>query len=152
MLHTAKAQLQSERITMAFDLHPQLAADTLLVGELQLSRLLLTNDNRFPWLILVPRAEDARDLIDLSRDDQVTLLDEIDTTSRALKRLTKSDKLNVAALGNMVPQLHIHVVARHTTDAAWPGPIWGVGTPVPYSCEAAEEQVERIRSELAISA
>ena len=116
----------------SFELHPQLLADTHFVRDLQLSRVLLMDDARYAWLILVPRRADMRDWIDLPYAEQHRLLDEIELCSRALRVVARPDKLNVAALGNMVPQLHVHVVARHVGDAAWPKPVWGVGERIPY--------------------
>ncbi|MGL5735533.1 MAG: HIT domain-containing protein [Beijerinckiaceae bacterium] len=120
---------------MSFQLHPQLAADTIPVGDLALSTVLLMNDARFPWLILVPRRADARDLIDLNESDAGALSGEIRQAQRVLRDLFKPHKLNVAALGNMVPQLHVHVIARFTEDTAWPRPVWGVGAAEPYGAE-----------------
>lgn len=108
-----------------WSLHPQLAADTVPVGDLALSRVLAMNDADFPWLILVPRRAGASEMIDLG-GEQATLMDEIAIASRALKDQTRCDKLNVAAIGNAVPQLHIHIVARRRDDPLWPKPVWGV--------------------------
>ena len=119
----------------AFSLHPRLAADTVAIGDLALCRVLLMNDARFPWLILVPRRPDASDMTDITAEDQATLWREIDAASRVLKRLIDPDKLNVAAIGNIVPQLHVHVVARFRDDVAWPNPVWGFGTREPYDEE-----------------
>ena len=116
----------------AFALDPRLAADTQLVGDLEFSRVLLMDDVRFPWLILVPRRAGLRDLIDLPREDQHRLLDETDRCARVLHALQKPDKLNIAALGNLVAQLHMHVIARFVHDAAWPRPVWGIGERKPY--------------------
>jgi diadenosine tetraphosphate (Ap4A) HIT family hydrolase len=107
-----------------WSLHPQLAADTVPVGDLALSRVLAMNDADFPWLILVPRRAGANDMIDLGAE-QARLMDEIALTSRALKEETRCDKLNVAAIGNVVPQLHVHIVARNRVDPLWPKPVWG---------------------------
>ena len=120
----------------SFELHPQLLADTHFVRDLQLSRVLLMDDARYAWLILVPRRADMRDWIDLPYAEQHRLLDEIELCSRALRVVARPDKLNVAALGNMVPQLHVHIVARHTGDDAWPKPVWGIGERVPYPADA----------------
>jgi diadenosine tetraphosphate (Ap4A) HIT family hydrolase len=114
-----------------FTLHTRLAADTFLVAEGSLSSVLLMNNEAFPWLILVPRIEAASEIIDLKDADRITLMDEITQASRCLKLLFSPDKLNVAALGNQVPQLHIHVIARFKTDTAWPNPVWG-GATKPY--------------------
>jgi diadenosine tetraphosphate (Ap4A) HIT family hydrolase len=107
-------------------LHPQLAQDTVPVGDLPLARVLLANDANYPWLILVPRLPGLVELIDLEENAQVQLLGEVAASARALKTITECDKLNIAALGNQVPQLHVHVIARKRTDAAWPRPIWGI--------------------------
>lgn len=112
---------------MAFTLHPQLAADTFFIADWPLSKLLLMNDRRYPWLILVPRREDMRDLVDLLPGDQTQLLAEINQSAALLRQKFQPHKLNIAALGNVVAQLHVHIVARQETDAAWPKPVWGIG-------------------------
>lgn len=131
-----------------FQLDPRLEADTFPVGELELSTVRLMNDARFPWLILVPRRPDLAELIDLDGPARAQLTAEIDAASRVLKAATACEKLNVAALGNMVRQLHIHVIARVTTDAAWPGPVWGVGQRKDYAAPQAMMLVARLRREL----
>lgn len=123
-----------------FTLHPQLAADCLEIGDWPLCRLLRMNDSTYPWLILVPRRPAIREIIDLERSDQIRLMEEIALASAALRRETGAHKLNVAALGNAVPQLHVHVIARFTTDSAWPRPIWGVQPPVPLGAAADSER------------
>lgn len=133
-----------------FHLDERLAADTLPVGELPLCRLLLMNDARYPWLILVPRRAELAELIELETGDRVQASAETDRVSRALKTLTGCDKLNVAALGNMVRQLHIHVVARFEGDAAWPAPVWGRGAAEAYATEAAPFFIARLRAALEI--
>lgn len=92
-------------------------------------------DRRFPWLILVPEREGAREIYELAAEDRAALIEEVARVSEALARLFRPDKMNVGALGNVVPQLHVHVVARFAADAAWPGPVWGSGPSVPYSEE-----------------
>lgn len=119
-----------------FALHPQLFADTHAVCDLALCTVRLMDDARFPWLILVPRRPFLRELVDLEGEDQAALLKEINRASRILQRRCRPDKLNIAALGNVVPQLHVHVIARFSDDAAWPRPVWGVGAAEPYSPEA----------------
>jgi diadenosine tetraphosphate (Ap4A) HIT family hydrolase len=117
-----------------FALDPTLDADTLPLGRLALCRVLLMNDARFPWLILVPERAGAVELIDLDGADRVLLMEEIAVASRALKRTYDPDKINVAALGNRVRQLHVHVIARFVSDAAWPAPVGsaaGVAQPLP---------------------
>ena len=128
----------------AWSLHAGLAADTVPVCELALSRLLAMNDANFPWLILVPRRAGASEIIDLGAE-QVLLMDEIALVSRALKDLTRCDKLNIAAIGNMVPQLHIHIVARRKDDAAWPKPVWGAVSRSAYETAALQRFVGAIR-------
>jgi diadenosine tetraphosphate (Ap4A) HIT family hydrolase len=109
-----------------WSLHPQLENDTTFVGDLALCRVLAINDADFPWLVLVPRREGAVESIDLSFADATRLMEEILQASRALKEITRCDKLNIAAIGNVVPQLHVHIVARWKTDPLWPKPVWGV--------------------------
>jgi diadenosine tetraphosphate (Ap4A) HIT family hydrolase len=131
-----------------FELDPRLAADARVLCELPLSRVLLVDDARFPWLILVPRRAACRDLIDLTPHAQRVLLGEVERAARALRTATECEKLNVASLGNQVAQLHVHVVARHGGDAAWPRPIWGAGERVPYASSEMEALLERLRREL----
>lgn len=131
-----------------FVLDPRLAADTHRVGDLDLSRVLLMDDARFAWLILVPRHALLRELTDLDRDDQQRLLAEIDRVARALQTLFAPDKLNIAALGNVVAQLHVHVIARFASDAAWPRPVWGFGERVPYAPPARAARVQALREAL----
>lgn len=130
---------------MSFDLHPRLAADTFLVGELALCSVLLMNDARYPWLILVPRQADLRDFDDVPMSDKPSFHREIDYASAVLRSEAQAFKTNVAALGNMVPQLHVHVIARFEGDAAWPGPVWGQGEAVPYEATAAIQLLARLR-------
>jgi diadenosine tetraphosphate (Ap4A) HIT family hydrolase len=115
-----------------FTLHPQLEADCALVGDLSICRVLLNAQFAdYTWLILVPRRTGCRDLTDVSPADFQPLMEEVAQLHDALKAYTKADKMNVAAIGNMVPQLHIHVIARHVGDAYWPKPLWGHATPRP---------------------
>ncbi len=132
----------------AFALDPRLSADTHIVGDLDLSRLLLMDDMRFPWLILVPRRPGLCELIELPRAEQQLLLDETDRCAHVLHALEKPDKLNIAALGNVVAQLHVHVIARHTHDAAWPRPVWGVGERQPYATDALRARLTALRTAL----
>jgi len=130
---------------MPFTLHPTLARDTVEVTRLPLCRVLLMNDRRFPWLILVPERDSLREIHQLSPADRAALIEEIAVGSGVLERLFHPDKLNVGALGNVVPQLHVHVVARTAGDPAWPGPVWGSGTAEPYG----EDEIAKIRARLA---
>ncbi|MBC7583634.1 MAG: HIT domain-containing protein [Tardiphaga sp.] len=127
-----------------WSLHPQLQKDTIDIGDLPLSRVLVVKDAHYPWLMLVPRRVDTVEIIDLDEVAQGQLMTEINRVGRALKEITQCDKLNVAALGNVVPQLHVHIIARRTSDAAWPRPVWGVMPPLAH--DAAE--VQRFISEL----
>ena len=150
-------------MTAAFELDARLATDTHLVGDLELSRVLLMNDARFPWLILVPRRTGMRDLIDLVPAEQHVLLDEIgrcstapcmmevadyERCSTALRNMDKPDKLNIAALGNVVAQLHVHVIARNMHDAAWPRPVWGISEREAYAAGALELRLSSLRAAL----
>ena len=136
--------------TMPWTLHAQLKADTAAVGDLRLSRLLLANDANYPWLLLVPRREGASEIIDLSEADQIELAVEIARVSRALKAVTACDKLNVAALGNVVSQLHVHVIARRRNDPAWPKPVWGAVPARDYDPAERERLVTALRGELSL--
>jgi diadenosine tetraphosphate (Ap4A) HIT family hydrolase len=122
---------------------PRLSADSTLLATLELSDLRLMNDRRFPWLILVPRVE-ATEIIDLSAPDRTRLLDEIVTVSTTLRDVTRCYKLNVAALGNLVRQLHVHIIARFTTDPAWPKPVWGIGEAVAYEPQDRDRLADQI--------
>ncbi|NPU13204.1 HIT domain-containing protein [Bradyrhizobium sp. 83012] len=132
----------------AWSLHPQLAKDTIDIGDLPLSRVLVIKDANYPWLLLVPRREGAVEIIDLDEVAQAQLMTEMTRVSRAVKEITKCDKLNVAALGNMVPQLHIHIIARRTSDVAWPRPVWGVAAPVPHDAQEVESFISAIRRKI----
>ena len=127
----------------AFALDPRLAADTVEVGDLALCRVLLMDDARFPWLILVPRRADLTEITDLPEPDAATLWQEIRIATGVMQALAKPDKVNVAALGNVVAQLHVHVVGRFRSDPAWPGPVWGGGTRTPYPLHARAQLIER---------
>ncbi len=133
-----------------WSLHPQLAQDTVPVGNLALTRVLLANDANYPWLILVPRRPALVELIDLDDSEQVQLLGEIATAARALKAITTCDKLNIAALGNQVSQLHVHVIARRRNDAAWPKPVWGAAAPSSYEPVVRERLLAALRGGLQI--
>jgi diadenosine tetraphosphate (Ap4A) HIT family hydrolase len=126
-----------------FSLDQRLAADAIPIGDLALSSVLLMDDARFPWFILVPRRPSASELTDLSDEDAAILMSEIRIAMRVMLDLAKPDKVNIGALGNMVPQLHVHVVGRFRSDPAWPGPVWGHGSRSPYPAHAAAALVER---------
>jgi len=124
-------------------LDQRLAADTIPIGDLALSSVLLMDDARFPWFILVPRRAGASELTDLSDEEAAQLMSEIRIATRVMLELAKPDKVNVGALGNVVAQLHVHVVGRFRSDPAWPGPVWGHGSRTPYPAHAATALVER---------
>ena len=132
-----------------FELNPRLEADTDWVLDLQLSRVLLMNDSRYPWLILVPRMPNVREWLDLSSTDQALLLAEQLQVSQCLQTLLSPDKLNIATLGNIVPQLHLHIIARFETDFAWPSPVWGRGDSVRYPPDEKVALLGQYRSALA---
>jgi len=136
---------------MSFALDPRLAADTFEVGDLALSRVLLMNDRRYPWLVLVPRAENLREIVDLETQARAALMEEIAAASRFVRGLPGVEKINVGALGNIVGQLHVHVVGRAVGDPAWPGPVWGVGTAQRYDESRASRLIAEIRAGLAIA-
>jgi diadenosine tetraphosphate (Ap4A) HIT family hydrolase len=123
---------------MSFELDDRLARDTFVVGDWPLTRVLLMNDARWPWLILAPRREGMVELMDLELADQARLMEEAARAARFLKSHVRADKINVAALGNIVGQLHLHVVARVVGDPAWPGPVWGHGAATPYIGSGAQ--------------
>ncbi|WP_233842355.1 HIT family protein [Dyella sp. 2HG41-7] len=131
-----------------FVLDPRLQADTKHVASLSLCDVLLMNDARFPWLILVPRQAGCSEILDLPEDMRSVLWHEINHVSAVFRDTTPCDKLNIGALGNVVRQLHVHLVARNEGDAAWPGPVWGSGRAVPYFDDVAQSLVERLRCKL----
>lgn len=131
-----------------FELDARLLADTLPVGDLRLCRVLLMNDCRYPWLILVPRVVGASEVLDLCDDDREHLWQESLLASQALRTHFPGDKLNLGALGNLVPQLHLHVLMRRRTDPAWPGPVWGHSAARPYSQAQAQQVIEKLQGGL----
>jgi diadenosine tetraphosphate (Ap4A) HIT family hydrolase len=131
-----------------FALDARIEADSLHVLDLPLSAVRLMRDAKYPWLLLVPRRANLAEIIDLDAGDQQQLMREIALASQALREVAPCDKLNVAALGNMVRQLHVHVIARRVGDAAWPKPVWGAAPPLPYPSGAAEALVESIADRL----
>jgi diadenosine tetraphosphate (Ap4A) HIT family hydrolase len=134
---------------MSFSLHPRLAADTAMIADWPLSRVLLMNDSRFPWLILVPRRDGLLDLADLDAETRGVLMGEIGRAATRLKEWAKAhggcERINMGAIGNIVPQLHVHVVARAPGDSAWPGVVWGSGQNLPYGEEALQALVRDFR-------
>lgn len=129
-----------------FVLDPRLEAETSVLGELGLCKVLLMDDARFPWIVLVPKRAGLVEIIDLGSADLVRLIEEIATASGVLEAATSPHKLNVAALGNVVRQLHVHIIARFENDAAWPSPVWGKGERVPYQPVARAEFSGKLRA------
>ena len=134
---------------VAYSLDPRLAADTLPVAEWPLCQVLLINDARFPWLVLVPRRAGASEIIDLAADDRRQLSAEIDRAAAALLRTVPCHKLNIGALGNVVAQLHVHVIARTRIDAVWPKPVWAQGTAESYDEAVAADLIRRLTAAFA---
>jgi diadenosine tetraphosphate (Ap4A) HIT family hydrolase len=132
----------------AFSLDTRLANDTIDLGRLGICRVLLMKDARYPWLILVPERAGLSELIDLTAADETSVWQTIRLVSEALKEVSTPLKLNVGALGNVVRQLHIHIVARNEGDEAWPGPVWGRGTAVPYDPAQRDALIAALRAQL----
>lgn len=131
-----------------FELHPRLNEDCITIGNFPLCRLLLMNDANYPWFILVPRKEGVREIFELSEDEQKQLMKESSSFSQIIADHFSADKINVAALGNVVPQLHIHHIVRFTDDPAWPAPVWGHADARAYSDSEARELIDRIQGVL----
>ena len=132
----------------AWSLHPQLTQDTIDIGDLPLCKVLVIKDANYPWLMLVPRRPEKVEIIDLDEVEQAQLMAEVSRAARALKDISKCDKLNIAALGNMVPQLHVHVIARRTGDAAWPRPVWGVVPPLAHDAAEVQHFISALRRKI----
>lgn len=128
----------------AFRLHPRLQSDTMLLAEWPLSLLLLMDDARYPWFILVPRRWNVQEIYQLDESDQQQLWQESSRLGRAAMQAFGGDKLNVAALGNLVPQLHLHHIVRYRDDETWPGPVWGKGEPRPYTTAERDMVISRL--------
>ena len=129
-------------------LNSQLLSDTVNIGDLPLCRLLVIKDSNYPWLLLVPRRHGATEITDLNEVEQAQLMTEINRVSLVLKDITKPDKLNVAALGNLVSQLHVHIIARRKTDAAWPRPVWGATPAIGYDRLEMDAFTKALRTKL----
>lgn len=133
---------------MSFQLHPDLRRDGILLGRFSLCLVLLINDSNYPWFVLVPQREDINDLIDLTEQDYQGFCNESRILSLHLRDAFGGEKLNVAALGNVTPQLHVHHIVRRANDAAWPAPIWGKVPLLPYD----ESAIELIKSQIQMAA
>lgn len=131
---------------MSFALHSKLEADAHFAADWPLCRVLVMNDARYPWLILVPRRDGVTEVTGLDALDRIRLMDEIDRAGRLILTFPGVGKLNIGALGNIVPQLHVHVLGRHSGDPAWPGPVWGHSPPSPYGTAELEYVLELVRA------
>ncbi|QSA99401.1 HIT domain-containing protein [Methylomonas sp. EFPC1] len=131
-----------------FVLHQQLAQDCFNVGSFALTELLMMNDSQYPWFILVPRRHNIREIYQLGQADRQALQSESCLLAEALASIYRPDKLNIAAIGNLVPQLHLHHVVRYQTDKAWPAPVWGKFASLPYAGDQAEQRITQLRSAL----
>src|SRR5690606_8550115 len=133
-----------------FVLDSRLQADTVPIGDFSLCRLLLSNDSNYPWFVLVPKRPDISEIFELALEDQLQLWQETTALSVILNKIFAADKINVAALGNVVSQLHMHVIARRHGDPAWPAPVWGKHPAQPYTAQQVSAIVQQLRSELTI--
>ncbi len=134
---------------IAFDINPRLEGDSYPVTDLGLCAVRLMKDANYPWLMLIPRKQDLIEIIDLQPLERIVLMEEISQASKALKTVTDCEKLNVAAIGNVVPQLHVHIVGRNREDAAWPAPVWGTVPATSYAPAKAESLISRLQDALA---
>jgi diadenosine tetraphosphate (Ap4A) HIT family hydrolase len=133
---------------MSFSIDPRLTAESFPLGELSLCEVLLYDDSRFPWLVLVPQKENLVEIVDLGDHERIALMDDITDACRALKEITNCHKLNVAALGNQVRLLHVHIIARFENDAAWAGPVWGKGARVSYAEKTRDDLTKKLQDAL----
>lgn len=140
--------MQTGVIDQRFALDPRLAADTVAIVSLPLCEVLLMNDARYAWLVLVPRRGGLVEITDLAADEQTALWQEVNRATAALRAVACCDKLNLGALGNIVRQLHVHLIARVEGDAAWPDPVWGKGQAEAYAVTALDKRVEALRDAL----
>jgi|SRR6185312_116156 len=129
-----------------FALHPRLEADSHFAADWPLCRVLVMNDARYPWLVLVPRRERATEVTELEATDRAQLIDEIARAGHLVQAFPGVAKLNIGTLGNLVPQLHVHVVGRRPGDPAWPGPVWGHSAPIPYEADALVRILGAVRA------
>jgi diadenosine tetraphosphate (Ap4A) HIT family hydrolase len=135
---------------MIFQLHPQLEKDCISIGKLALSRLLLMNDSHFPWLILVPEIAGITEIYQLNKAQRSLLIEESSMLAERLTTLYQADKINIAAIGNLVPQLHVHHIVRYRSDKAWPAPVWGKFPAIPYSEQELGETIKLMTTALSL--
>ncbi len=129
---------------MTFHLHPRLKEDCIALGQFELSQLLMMNDSQFPWFILVPQKENIREIFELTKSERILLMEESSYLAEKLASEYQADKMNIAAIGNLVPQLHVHHIVRYQHDKAWPMPVWGKFSAVPYSGQQILENQKRL--------
>lgn len=127
---------------MTFHLHPQLQKDCISIGRFNLCRLLIMNDKQFPWFILVPEVAGVTEIFELSKQQQSILIEESSYLAEQLNKLYKADKINIAAIGNLVPQLHVHHIVRYRNDTAWPAPVWGKFPALSYAEQALSDTIK----------
>jgi len=135
-------------MTIRFELHPRLQQDGIYIGRFELCRLLMMNDHHYPWFILVPEIADRREIYQLAKPERHLLSEESSYLAENLAMLYRADKMNIAAIGNVVPQLHIHHIVRYQTDKAWPAPVWGFVAAIPYTEQQISEHRTLLRSGL----
>lgn len=133
---------------MIFQLHPRLEQDCIAIGRFELCRLLMMNDSQYPWFILVPERADLQEIYQLNKAERELLTEESSYLAENLAALYKADKMNIAAIGNRVPQLHIHHIVRYQVDKAWPAPVWGKFDAVPYTERQIADNLTRVRAQL----
>ncbi|MDI1278504.1 MAG: HIT domain-containing protein [Methylobacter sp.] len=133
---------------MIFQLHPRLEQDCIAIGRFELCRLLMMNDSQYPWFILVPERADLQEIYQLNKVERELLTEESSYLAENMAALYKADKMNIAAIGNIVPQLHIHHIVRYQVDKAWPAPVWGKFDAVPYTERQIADNLTRIKAQL----
>jgi diadenosine tetraphosphate (Ap4A) HIT family hydrolase len=133
---------------MTFQLHPRLRQDCIEIGRFELCQLLMMNDSQYPWFILVPEKAGLREIYQLAKQERELLLEESSYLAENLATLYKADKMNIASIGNMVPQLHIHHIVRYQTDKAWPAPVWGKFDAIPYTPRQIADTLMRVKDQL----
>jgi len=137
-------------MTTTFQLHPRLKEDCIAIGRFDLCQLLMMNDSQYPWFILVPERADIKEIYQLSKSERHTLTEESSYLAENLATLYEADKMNIAAIGNLVPQLHIHHVVRYQSDKAWPAPVWGRFAAVPYTQQQIIDNIAQVKEQLRI--
>jgi len=135
-------------MTITFQLHPRLKQDCIVIGRLDLCQLLMMNDSQYPWFILVPEKADIKEIYQLSKPERLTLTEESSYLAENLATLYHADKMNIAAIGNLVTQLHIHHIVRYQDDKAWPAPIWGKFDAIPYTQQQITDIIARVKEQL----